>query len=250
MTLHDLIKINKIALRYFVDSLQRHQDVYRYLRGRLSAACIERFKLGYAPHSGLIDRLNTHDVPTEDVEALGLIGLNEDGSAYEVFCNRVIIPIVHAGMLVGFGGRRMDADTSKVKYLNSKASILYTKGTVLYGLWHSRASIRKEGFAIIEEGYFDWLSCFDAGITNVVATCGTALTEDHCTMLKRYTKNIGVMLDGDDAGVKMAKKMVEVAREHGLSAKAIALPSGFDPDEYLAHYGKEKVLKLIAHVMR
>lgn len=241
MDRQSLIKINKLALQYFVENLQKNKNVYSYLRSRLSDQCIKNFHIGYAPQRGLVGFLKRQKVGMADAGILGLIGTNEDGSFFDVFSNRIMIPIVHAGMLVGFGARRFGDDNAKAKYINSKASVLYKKNEILFGLWYSREYVRECNFAIVLEGYFDWLSLFESGIFNVVAVCGTALTPMHCTTLKRYTNNVGIMFDGDAIGISKAKKTREILREEGMKSFLLTLPKDLDPDEYLKMVGISKM---------
>lgn len=248
MTRHDLVEINKLALKYFVRQLGQNNRVYAYLRGRLSEECVKRFRLGYAPYAGLVEFLQQANVNLADAVVLGLLGVNEDKSYYEVFGNRIIIPIIHAGLLVGFAGRTFE-DKSKIKYINSKTSVLYRKNEVLFGLWYARRYIKESGFAVVLEGYFDWLALFSGGILNVVAVSGTALTDMHCTMLKRYTSDLGIMFDGDAIGLKKAGKMLGVAEERGMNAHLLSLPKDTDPDEYLAGSGLDAMQELISSGM-
>ena len=244
MDRQSLVKINKLALRYFTNSLQQNKQVYRYLRGRLSEECLQKFKLGYAPRSGLLSYLNHYNVDADEAATLGLIGINEDGSQYEVFTNRIMIPIAHAGLLVGFGGRIFE-DESKAKYINSKTSVLYRKSEILFGLWFSRRYVQEYNFAIVLEGYFDWLSLFDGGILNVVAVCGTAFTDMHCTILKRYASTVGIMFDGDDVGIKKSLKTLEVLQGKGMNGHILKLPKDTDPDTFLAARGTYAMRKFI-----
>ena len=147
------------------------------------------------------------------------------------------------GEIVAFGGRILEA--GEPKYLNSPESPVYIKGRHLYGLNKARESIRASGYCIIVEGYFDAIALWNAGIRNVVATLGTALTKDHLELLRRYTQNVVALFDPDAAGRKALDRSLELFLGANMHARALVLPEGYDPDEYVNKYGREKLDALI-----
>jgi DNA primase len=214
---------------------------------RIGEEIANRFHIGYAPTRGLISRLEERGVSPQEARIAGLTHLDDNGSFYEVFSNRIIFPIVHANMVVGFGGRAV-SENAKSKYVNSRASPLYNKSEVLYGLWYTRQWIDKLDYVILVEGYFDVLSLFSGGVKNCVATCGTALSKKHVKMLRRYTGDCRILFDGDKAGKEASKRAKAILIQGGMAARIIKLPSGFDPDEYLKEKGKDKLLGLVDNI--
>lgn len=204
---------------------------------------INTFKLGYATGCGLIDFLNENDVNVDDAAYLGLIKPNEDGTCYEAFRNRIMLPIIKSKVIIGFGGRTIIKGPAK--YINSKASKLYNKSDTLYGLNFAAKYIAQEGAAILVEGYFDVLGLWDAGIRNVVAGCGTALGELHALLLKRWTDKVYTCYDPDDAGVAAAKKSRKVLGKQGLEVVDVHLPGELDPDEWVKKYGVGEFKKML-----
>jgi DNA primase len=230
-----LEKINRLALRYFIDCFNESKRAQQYIYNRISKDTARKFLVGYAPRDGFVEYLNKHKVGKEPVKDLGLITLDYEDNAYPRYTNRVMIPIIHAQRVIGFGGRTLGND--EPKYLNSKASLLYNKKEVLYGLWATRVPIVKRGYAILVEGYFDVLTPYDKGLTNVVATCGTALTKEQAALLHRYTEKVYVMYDGDAPGVKAAKRAREILEKENVFAGIIKLPKEHDPASFIEKYG-------------
>ena len=220
----------------------------RYLETRqLRAETVERFELGYAPEgwSTLIDFTRRKKIADAVVEESGLAKQGERGNLYDFFRNRLIFPIKDVtGNTVAFGGR--DLGDGPAKYINSPESPIYKKSRVLYGLNEARDAMRKADSAILVEGYFDLLRCFDAGIENVVATCGTALTTEQATLIRRYVPEVLVVYDGDPAGVRAALRSVGILVAAGLTVRALALPEGQDPDDYIREHGAQTFKDLAA----
>jgi DNA primase len=174
----------------------------------------------------------------------GLAVQRESGGAVDRFRGRVIFPIHDAtGRLVAFGGRLL-AD-GEPKYLNSPETPLYHKSNVLYGLNRAKDAIRREGLGIIVEGYFDLISAVQGGIANVVATSGTALTDGHADLMRRFAERWVVVFDGDAAGIRAAKRSLEVFVAHGLFARGVLLPDGADPDSFIREQGAEAFRGLV-----
>lgn len=242
-------KINNLALKYYIKHLKKSQRAQRYLYKRISERIAEKYFVGYAPNGGFIQYLNKYNVNEADAIDAGLVLLDYEGNAFARFVNRIMIPIIHAGRLVGFGGRTLGEETkSNPKYLNSKASLLYNKSEVLYGLWRARTTIDRLGYGFLVEGYFDVLALATHKVHNSVGLCGTALTREQAKQLKRYTDQMYIMLDGDEAGKLAAKKAKIVLKKEKVYAGRLILPKKLDPDEFIRKYGRKglnrvKVLK-------
>ena len=189
--------------------------------------------------------MNKHNVTKTDATDSGLVVFDYDNNAYPRFTHRIMIPIIHAGRLIGFGGRTLGPETKQnPKYINSKASVLYNKSEVLYGLWRARASIEKLGYAFLVEGYFDVLSLVNHKIYNCVGLCGTAFTKDQAKQLKRYTEKVYIMLDGDNPGKVAAKKAKIILKKNHIYGGRVILPNQLDPDEFIKKYGREALNKV------
>jgi DNA primase len=220
---------------------------YLQVRG-ISDETIKQFRLGFAPDTwrSLTDYIESSGSSLKLAEQAGLIVSGKEGSFYDRFRGRLIFPIENIfGEIVAFGGRVMEK--GEPKYLNSPESPVYIKGKNLYGLNKAKEEIRKKGFALIVEGYFDLISLWDAGIGNVVASLGTALTREHLELLRRYTLDVVALFDPDEAGKKALDRSLELFLSMNMHARALILPEGCDPDDYVKKYGKEKLDKLIAN---
>jgi len=240
-----LEKLNNLALKYYVKHLHQSKRAQEYLYSRISKKIAARYFIGYAPNGGFIKYLNAHGVKEADAKDTGLVILDYDGNAFERFANRIMVPIVHAGRLVGFGGRTLGEETEKnPKYINSKTSLLYNKSEVLYGLWRARSSMDKLGYGFLVEGYFDVLGLATHKVHNCVGLCGTALTREQAKQLKRYTDKIYVMLDGDEAGKLAAKKAKIVLKKEKVYAGRMILPKKLDPDDFVKKYGRKALNKV------
>lgn len=217
---------NSIGLNYFSK------------RG-LKPEIIESFELGYSQNNPTAflkyARQNQHN--TELLEQAGLIR-TKDNRTYDYFRGRVIFPIKnHLGKVVGFGARSLKQG-DKVKYLNSPETLVYRKNQVLYGLYEAKSEIQKQDKLLLVEGYLDVLMLYQAGIKNVVASAGTALTQDQVLLLKRHTKNLILLYDGDSAGHKATLRAIEIILAEDLQVEIIPLPEGQDPDSYIQELGK------------
>lgn len=219
----------------------------KYLREReLSDEVIKTFRLGFAPDAWrtLTDYIDRNGFSLKLAEKAGLIIVGKEESFYDRFRGRIIFPIENIfDEVVAFGGRIIDQ--GEPKYLNSPESPVYIKGKNLYGLNKAKDEIRKKGFAVIVEGYFDLISLWNAGIRNVVATLGTALTRDHLDLLRRYTTDVVALFDPDEAGKKALDRSLELFLITQMKARALILPGSCDPDEYVRKFGREKMEALI-----
>jgi DNA primase len=220
-----------------------------YLQKRgITEETIKQFRLGYAPDSwrSLTDHIERSCLSLKMAEQAGLVVAGKEDSYYDRFRGRLIFPIENVfGEIVAFGGRILE--NGEPKYLNSPESPVYIKGRNLYGLNKTKEEIRKKGFALIVEGYFDLISLWNAGVGNVVASLGTALTREHLELLRRYTVNVVALFDPDEAGRKALDRSLELFLAMNMRAKALVLPGGLDPDDYIKKFGKDKLEGLIAN---
>lgn len=238
------------AKDFFMINLREHGDSARqYLDERgISKETREKFGFGYALNSfgGLSNYLLKHGIKSELLAETGLFGKNERG-IYDLFRDRIMIPIhSSSGKVVAFGGRKMDESQPGGKYINSPTTLIYTKGRELYGLNVTKYDISKLDYVLVTEGYLDMLRLYEQGFINSVASLGTALTDAQISLIGRYTQNIYIMYDGDEAGIKAAVKGAAEVSRHGFQSRIVALPAGEDPDSYLLKNGKEALQELIA----
>jgi DNA primase len=245
-----LFRINELACTYFQDMVlktAKGKPGRDYLARRsLSQETIASFRLGYAVNSwdGLTNYMSSKGWSLESVAQAGLIVRKEDGTYYDRFRNRILFPIFDLnGHVIGFGGRVLD-DTLP-KYINTPETPIYHKGAWLYGLDSAYKEIREKGLAILVEGYMDVLALRQYGISNVVATLGTALTGDQVRRLKGYTRDVVVLFDPDDAGRTAALKSFPLFLHEGVTARVLVLPEGQDPDSYIHARGADAFMRLL-----
>ena len=231
-------RINELATAYYRSILIKGaegEQARQYLAKRAVENDIsEAYLLGFAPdrRDGLVKHLKNNGVDLEIALKLGIIRKVEAGW-YDLFRNRLIFPIRDArGQVIAFAGRVLDA--SLPKYINSPESPLYHKSSVLFGLDMALPAVRTENAIIIVEGYFDHLALYRAGIRNVVATCGTALTSTHAGLIKRHAERVYTLFDSDSAGRKATIRSMELFLEQRIPAYVITLPAGDDPDSFMA----------------
>jgi DNA primase len=253
-----LFEINKAAAKYFYRNLQNltggEKDfIYNYLDERnIDTKLTEKFGIGYSHKSwdGLLNYFLEENIFTKpEIEKAGLLikKENDENNFYDRFRGRLMFPIYNENdKVVGFGGRKLYEDDPGGKYINSPESRIYSKSKVLYGLNFAKEKIRYSDNVILVEGYMDLISLHKYGFENVVASSGTALTEDQVKLISRYTKNINVLFDSDFAGVKAAKRGIEIILENGLDLRVITLPEGEDPDSFLNKFGKAEFEKYIS----
>ncbi len=220
-----------------------------YLKSRgVGADTAEAFSLGYAPAhwDGLMQAAKSHASESVLLQS-GLIVPRERGSgAYDRFRDRLMFPILSpGGRPIGFGARAFGE--AQPKYLNSTDSPVFQKGSVLYGLYHSKQSIRAKESATLVEGYTDVLSLFQNGFRNVVASCGTAFTAQQARLLRRYTREAVLVYDADEAGIQAARRALEVFLQEGIRVRVACLPGGHDPDSYLREKGADALEKAIGN---
>lgn len=236
-----LLEINKAAARYFYIQLKERQGerALAYLKGRqLGDDTIRAFGLGYANKysDDLYRYLKGQGYQDDMIAKAGLITVDEKHAAHDKFWNRVMFPIMDANSrVIGFGGRVMG--DGKPKYLNSPETMIFDKSRNLYGLNRARSS--RKSYFLLCEGYMDVISLHQAGFTNAVASLGTALTQGHASLIKRYVKEVYLTYDSDEAGTKAALRAIPILREAGISAKVIRMEPYKDPDEFIKNLGKE-----------
>jgi DNA primase len=241
-----LYKINHFVANFYHHQLLdqktgAHALAYLKQRG-VSDESIKNFKIGFALNEKnyLFNFLSSKKAPLDKAQSLGLIRSN-----YDVFRNRIMFPIVDLrGKILGFGGRTLDPQ-EKAKYINSQESLIFKKSQNLFGLFQAQKDIRALDFCIVVEGFLDCVILHQYGFTNTVATLGTACTQEHVKLLKKLTKNIVVVFDGDEAGRSAQARAMEVFLNEGLVVKGVDLEQGFDPDEFIQKKGKEAFQELI-----
>jgi DNA primase len=245
-----LFKINDLALGFFTKNLYKTQEgakALEYLKKRgLTDETIQTLKIGYALNSwtALLDFFQAKNVPVSLLEKSGLVlPGSRPGEYRDRFRGRVIFPIFSlTGRAVGFGGRTViDAEP---KYLNSPDTPLYSKGKLLYGLNFTKDAIRDAGTVILVEGYTDFSALYQAGIRNVVASLGTALTAWQVGQAMRFASRMVVNYDGDSAGRAAAARAVPLGFEKGLNVEVLVLPEDKDPDAFIKKNGRDKYLAL------
>jgi len=240
-------EINELAAKYFSSNLltsKEGETARQYFNSRKVKIATQRsFGLGYAfpGWDNLLNFLGKEKADILKAKELGLIDSKDGGGYYDKYRGRIIFPIFSAnGRVIGFGGRILEKNDNVAKYLNSPESAVYSKRKVLYGLFHSKDEIRKLDKAILVEGYMDIISLFQAGIKNVVASSGTALTEEQVQLLSRFTKNVVVNFDADEAGQKAALRSIEILLKYDFDVRILDLPDGEDPDSFVNKYGKDQ----------
>lgn len=215
----------------------------------LSAETIEHFSIGYSDRSGraLLRLFEQHHFPVAQMEQSGLVGKRQDGSLYDRFRNRLMFPIHNeSGKIIGFGGRALAAD-DEPKYLNSPETPIYKKSYVLYNLHRAKEAMRKGDRVILVEGYMDAIGVTAAGVRNVVASCGTALTTQQVQALKRHTQRITVNFDPDAAGANAAERSVDLLLTEGMQVGIVELDDKLDPDEYCKERGADAYIDRVEH---
>jgi DNA primase len=237
-----IYELHEIAAAAFQENLwgPNAGEARDYLRKRgLSQVVSEQFGLGLADRSGeLLKRVRSRFSP-EQLEASGLFGKREDGSLYDRFRGRLMFPIHNeSGKVIAFGGRSMRAD-EEPKYLNSPETSIYKKSNVLYNLHRAKQAIRASERAILVEGYMDVIGVYAAGVKHVVASCGTALTENQVRAMKRHSDYVVVNFDPDTAGANATEKSIKTLLDEGMHIRILELEGGLDPDEYIRNNGAE-----------
>ncbi|MGL4774060.1 MAG: DNA primase [Clostridium sp.] len=243
-----MYKANVEAGRFFFRSLLNNKTAKDYFLNRgIKEETIKRFGLGYSLDNwhALLNHLKRMGFKEDLLEEAGLVLTSQTkGNKYDRFRNRVMFPVFDVkGRVIGFGGRVLD--DSKPKYLNSPETLVFHKGTNLYGLNFAVKNNIEERYFVIVEGYMDLIALHQYGITNVVASLGTALTINQARLLKRYADKVIISYDADFAGQTATLRGLEILRSAGLDVRVLSIPQGKDPDEFVRSNGKEAFLKLI-----
>jgi DNA primase len=242
----ELYRVNEFAMNFFVKQLKTtHEgaEARDYLKARgVTPEAIEKFQIGYAPQSGsaLYSALQSAFGNSAAIEASGLLIKRDDGTGYfDRFRRRVMFPIFReSGATVAFGGRILG--DGQPKYLNSPETPVYSKSRILYGLNFSKDTIKRLDYAILVEGYLDAIGLMQAGIGNVIASCGTSLTDSQVRLLARYAQKIMVNFDPDSAGMAATERSLNILLENGFEIKVVTLPRGNDPDLFVRNFGVEE----------
>jgi DNA primase len=247
-----LYRANQFAADFYHEKLKKDEiQISNYLKKReISQETISFFKLGFIPEAWdlLFQQIGHKKMKIDPFMKTGLILQSEKDTKkkYDRFRNRLIFPIHNlSGRVVAFGGRSLSDDSNTPKYLNSPESPIYNKSRILYGLYYAKDWIRQEDLAIFVEGYMDYLQLFQNDIKNVIATSGTALTEDHAKIIRRYTKNIVLCYDADTAGIQAAIRGGQNLFQENLDVRVLILPEKEDPDSYVRKNGKSAFFALL-----
>ena len=239
-------EINVLAARFFSDNLLKSQtgEIARdYLvKRKIKPQTQKIFGLGYAPNGwdNFLSHATEKQIDLEAAKLIGLIDSKDNGKYYDKYRGRIMFPIFSPnGRVTAFGGRVFQGEENVAKYLNSPESSIYLKRKSLYGLYHCKDDIRKLNKAIMVEGYMDLIALYQHGVKNVVASSGTSLTDDQVRLLSRYTKNIVVIFDADEAGKKAAMRSIEILLKQDFDVNVLSLPAGEDPDSFINEFGKD-----------
>ncbi|MBI3593279.1 MAG: DNA primase [Nitrospirae bacterium] len=244
-----LYAIQKEALLFFKNNLTSQEQAASYIKERgLNSESIEKFSVGYSKNErdALFSHLKKQDFPLEQIKSSGLVYFGDKGT-HDFFRDRLMFPIFDLqGRPIAFGGRTLSSSKNIPKYINSPDSIIFKKGEVCYAMNLARNFITQKGYSIVVEGYLDAITCHQYGFGNAIAPLGTALTAGHLRKLKRFSKKILLLFDGDSAGISAAKRSLELVYSEGMTAKVLTLPTGEDPDTFLRKHGADHFRKHMA----
>jgi DNA primase len=238
-----LYAVTAFAQKFFTEQLFQSEEGkaigLTYFKNRdFREHIMEQFQLGYSPDSweAFTKKAIDNGYSTEFLVKSGLT-IDKDGKCFDRFSARVIFPIHNlSGRVIGFGGRILKSEEKKAKYINSPESDIYNKSQVLYGIYFAKNAIIKKDNCYLVEGYTDVISLFQAGFENVVASSGTSLTTDQIRLIKRYTPNITILYDGDEAGLKASFRGIDMILEQGMNVKIVMFPDGEDPDSFVRNH--------------
>ena len=244
-------ELHEVAAEVFREALwgDKGSEARDYLRrrGLLQSVC-EQFGLGFSDRSGqeLLRRVKGRFAP-DQLEASGLFGKREDGTLYDRFRGRLMFPIHNeSGKVIAFGGRAMRSE-EEPKYLNSPETAIYKKSSVLYNLHRAKQAIRTQERAVLVEGYMDVIGVYAAGVKQVVASCGTALTANQVRAIKRHSESIVVNFDPDTAGANATEKSIQILLDEGMHVRIMELERGLDPDEFIKANGAAAYASRLQH---
>lgn len=244
--------VTEFALKFFKKQLWETDEGksvgLSYFRERgFNDSVIEKFELGYSPNAwdALTKEALKNGYSKEVLEKSGL-STSRNEKLFDRFRGRVIFPIYNqSGKVIGFGGRTLSSDKNQAKYLNSPETLIYNKSNTLYGLNIAKHAIVANDMCYLVEGYTDVLSMYQAGIQNIVASSGTSLTTDQIKLIKRYSQNVTVMYDGDNAGIKASFRGIDMILEQGMNVKVLLFPDGEDPDSFAKNKRDEEIKEYI-----
>lgn len=247
-----LMAVSEFARKFFCDQLQEpegHAVGYRYYRNRhIEDATIGQWSLGWAPsgRSALVDAARAAGYKEEYLVDAGLAIRQDNGTLVDKFRERVMFPIHSvSGRVIAFSGRTLKAD-NPAKYVNSPETEIYIKSRNLLGIYFAKSEMAKQDRCILVEGNVDVVMMHQMGVTNVVASCGTALTEEQIRLIKRFTENVTIMYDGDSAGLHAAIRAIGLILKEGMNARVVFLPDGDDPDSFAQKHTLEEIREFIA----
>ncbi|MCM1290614.1 MAG: DNA primase [Prevotella sp.] len=241
-----MLVVNEWAMRLFEKNLHESEEgrniglEYFYQRG-VTDESIKEFHLGYSldKSTALIDEARKAGYDLNVLKSVGLIGESREGRLYDRFRGRVIYPIMNsAGKTIAFGGR--DLKGGPAKYINSPESELYKKSNELYGIYQAKNSIGRDETCFLVEGYMDVIGMWQSGLQNTIASSGTALTNGQIALIHRFAKNVVLIYDGDNAGIKAALRGIDMLLSHSLNLKILLLPDGDDPDSFARKHTPEE----------
>ncbi len=246
-----LMAVTAYAAKYFQDQLESEEGKaiglsYYHKRG-FRNDILKKFQLGYSPEhrTAFTSDAGKNGYKRSYLVQTGL-SIERDDYLFDRFAGRVIFPIHSlSGQVIGFGGRTLKTDKNIAKYLNSPESDIYHKSQVLYGLFQAKKSIVSKAQCFLVEGYTDVIAMHQAGIDNVVASSGTALTIEQIRLIKRFSNDITILYDGDEAGIKASFRGIDMILEEGMNVKVVMLPEGEDPDSFANQHSSSDYLKFI-----
>ena len=248
-----LLVLHEVAANFFHHNLMKEPGAHvarEYLKKRkITAETAKKWRLGYSPDAwdGLIQHVGAKKFPPETLAAAGLALERERGEGYyDRFRGRLMFPIGdEQGRAVGFSGRILTDAKDQPKYVNSPETPIFQKGRILFALDKAKRAILDEKYAIVCEGQVDTISCHEAGVENVVAPQGTALTEQHARILKRYAEEVVLMFDADAAGQNAIVRSAEPLWDAGVVIRVAVLPAGHDPDSFVKAFGGDELKELV-----
>lgn len=228
----------ELATKFYQVQFSKHQPTLKYVlqKRQFTKETALEWRLGYSPNNGsaLLDYAKTKGFTEKELQQAGLTAKSYRGGLQDMFRGRLMIPLQDAqGRVIGFTARIMTDDPNAPKYINTPQTVLYDKSRHIYGLHLAKESIRKDKFAVLVEGNLDVIASHQAGVRQVVATAGTALTEPHLKALSRFTGDIRLCFDADKAGVAATERAIPIASRVKVSLSIITIPSGKDPDELI-----------------
>lgn len=247
-----LYSITELGKKFFFDTLWNSTEgndiALSYFEERMfSHATIKQFELGYSPRQkdAFTQYARSLGYKMEYLEKTGL-SISKEYGAVDRFRNRVIFPIHNvSGRIVGFGGRILGSDKTLAKYLNSPESDIYHKSNILYGLFFAKKEIIVQDNCFLVEGYTDVISLHQAGVSNVVSSSGTSLTTEQIRLIRRYTRNITILYDGDEAGIKASFRGIDLILQEGMNVRIVLFPDGQDPDSFARNRPADEIREFI-----